>query len=146
MRTRKKFLRLIWLSVVLARASQGEWVLRWTARQMPPAKTLGVTGIVIPSNADGYLLEAARNQGYRVYVEATADSLVAVADRASKEAVAGIILETEPAKRTGVEPALEKVRGAHPKLHVLVLDTRGKQPDMKGWLVFKKEGILQGSR
>jgi hypothetical protein len=145
MRARKKFLRLIWLSVVLARASQGEVLLRWTAREMPAAKTLGVTEIVIPWNADGNLLEAARNEGYRVYVEATADSLVAVADRVSKEAVAGIILEIEPAKRTGVEEMVEKVRGAHPKLRVLVLDSRGKQPDMKGWLVFKKDGILQVS-
>jgi hypothetical protein len=120
-------------------------LVRWTTHEMPSAKTLGVTEIVIPWNADGNLLEAARNEGYRVYVEATADSLGAVADAVSKEVVAGIILEIEPAKRTGVEETLEKVRRAHPRLRVLVLDTRGKQPDMKGWLVFKKDGILQVS-
>jgi hypothetical protein len=145
MRARNKFLRLIWLCAVLARVSQGQVLLRWTTHEMPSAKTLGVTEIVIPSNADGNLLAAARNEGYRVYVEATADSLEAVADRVSKELVAGIILEIEPAKRAGVEQMLEKVRSAHPKLRVLVLDTMGKQPDMKGWLVFKKDGILQVS-
>jgi len=145
MRARKKFLRLIWLCVVLAPASQGEVLVRWTTHEMPSAKTLGVTGMVIPSNADGNLLEAARNEGYRVYVEATADSLATVAEAFSKEVVAGIILEIEPAKRKGLKDTLEKVRSAHPQLRVLVLDTRGKQPDMKGWLVFKKDGILQVS-
>jgi hypothetical protein len=145
MRARKKFLPLIWLCVVLAPASQGGVLLRWTTRGMPSAKTLGVTEMVIPWNADGNLLEAARNEGYRVYVEATADSLVAVADAVSKEVVEGIILEIDPAERQGLEQTLEKVRGAHPKLRVLLLDSRGKQPDMKGWLVFKKDGILQVS-
>lgn len=145
MSTRKKFLRSIWLCVVLAPASQGQVLLRWTTHEMPSAKTLGVTEIVVPSNADGNLLEAARNEGYRVYVEATADSLAAVANAVSKEVVAGIILKIEPAERKGLEETLQKVRSAHPKLQVLVLDTRGKQPDMKGWLVFKKDGILQVS-
>jgi hypothetical protein len=145
MRARKKFLQLVWLCVVLAPASQGEVLVRWTTREMPSAKALGVTEIVIPWNADSNLLEAARKQGYRVYVEATPDSLAAVADAVSKEVVEGIILKIDPAERKGLEGTLQKVRAAHPKPRVLVLDTMGKQPDMKGWLVFKKDGILQVS-
>ena len=146
MRASRKFLRWIWLSAVLAQASPSEVLLRWTTNAIPSAKTLGITGIVIPWNEDGTrLLEALRKQGYRVYVEVTPDSLAAAAEAVSKEGVAGIILEIEPAQRTTAEQALENIREKYPKLPVRALDTRGKQPDMKGWLVFKKDGILQVS-
>jgi hypothetical protein len=113
---------------------------------VPPAKTLGVTAIVIPWNEDGRkLLPLARQQGYRVYVEAGNDSLASAAEAVSKENVAGIILKIEPAERTAAEKTLAKVREMHPKLPIRMVDKRGKQPDMKGWLVFKKDGILQVS-
>lgn len=74
MSVRKKVLPLLWLCAVLAPANQGEVLVRWTTREMPSAKTLGVTAVVIPWNEEGRnLLETARKQGYRVYVEATAD-------------------------------------------------------------------------
>jgi len=147
MRAGRKFLRWIWLGAVLAQASPSEVLMRWTTNAIPSAKTLGITGVVIPwKNEDGArLLEAARKQGYRVYVEVTADSLAGVAEAVSKGSVAGIILEIEPAQRTTAEQTLENIRRKYPKLPVRTLDTRGKQPDMKGWLVFKKDGILQVS-
>ena len=142
----KRFLPLIWLGAALLPAGRGEVLVRWTAKQLPPAHTLGVTELVIPWNEDGKkLLEAARKQGYRAYVEARSDSLLAVAEAVSKESVAGIILDIEPAQRTTAEQALKNIREKYPKLPVRALDTRGKQPDMKGWLVFKKDGILQVS-
>ena len=142
----KRFLRLIWLSVALVPAGRCEVLLRWTTNEVPPAKTLGVTAIVIPWNEAGQkLLPLARKQGYRVYVEAGNDSLAAAAAAVSKESVAGIILKIEPAERTSAEKTLAKVRELYPKLPILMVDTRGKQPDMKGWLVFKKDGILQVS-
>ena len=142
----KRFLWLIWLSAALLPAGSCEVLLRWTTNEVPPAKTLGVSALVIPWNEDGRkLLPLARKQGYRVYVEAGNDSLAAAAEAVSKESVAGIILKIEPAERTNAEKTLEKVRAMHPKLPILMVDTRGKQPDMKGWLVFKKDGILQVS-
>jgi hypothetical protein len=142
----KRLLRLIWLSATLVPASRSEVLLRWTLNQLPPANTLGVTGIVIPWNDDGRkLLPLVRRQGYRVYVEARTDSLPAVAEALSKESVAGLILRIEPAGRPDAERTREKVREMYPKLPVLTVDTRGKQPDMKGWLVFKRDGILQVS-
>ena len=142
----KRFLRLIWLGAALVPASRCEVLVRWTATELPPAHTLGVSELVIPWNEDGEkLLESARKQGYRVYVEARSDSLVAVAEAVSKESVAGLILKIEPAERATVKETLEKVREKYPKLPVLTVDNRGKQPDMKGWLVFKKDGILQVS-
>ena len=142
----KRLLRLIWLWAALAPAGSCEVLLRWTTNEVPPAKTLGVTAIVIPWNEDGRkLLPLAQKQGYRVYVEAGNDSLAAAAEAVSKESVAGIILKIEPAERTSAEKTLEKIRKMYPKLPIRMLDTRGKQPDMKGWLVFKRDGILQVS-
>jgi hypothetical protein len=142
----KRFLWLIWLGAALLPASRGEVLVRWTATELPPARTLGVTELVIPWNEDGKkLLEVARKQGYRVYVEARSDSLLAVAEALSKESIAGLILKIEPAESATAKEALEKVREKYPKLPVLTVDNRGKQPDMKGWLVFKKDGILQVS-
>lgn len=146
MRAREKFLRLIWLYVVLVPASRCEVLIRWTTDAMPPARALGVSSIVIPWNDHGKsLLQVARTQGYRVYVEATPDSLATVAEGVAKESLAGIILTAEPAQRAHLEEALEKLRGNYPQLPVLTADPRGKQPDMKGWIVFKKDGILQVS-
>ena len=142
----KRFLRLISLGAALLPAGRGEVLVRWTATELPPAQTLGVTELVIPWKEDGKkLLEAARKQGYRVYVEARSDSLLAVAEAVSKESVAGLVLKIEPAERATAKETLEKVREKYPKLPVLTVDNRGKQPDMKGWLVFKKDGILQVS-
>ena len=77
----KQFLRLIGLGAALLPAGRSEVLVRWTATELPPAQTLGVTELVIPWNEDGKkLLEAARKQGYRVYVETRGDSLVAVAE------------------------------------------------------------------
>ena len=146
MRARGKFLRLIWLWALFVPASRCEVLVRWTTSAMPPEKTLGVRSIVITWNDSGKsLLQVAGQQGYRVYVEATADSLAAVAEAVSKESVAGIILAVEPAKRASLKDALEKLGKKYPRLPVRIADTRGKQPDMKGWLVFKKDGILQVS-
>ena len=142
----KQFLRLIWLGAALLPAGRSEVLVRWTATELPPAHTLGVAELVIPWNGDGKkLLEAARKQGYRVYVETRSGSLVAVAEAVSKENVAGLILKIQPAERATATETLEKVRERYPKLPVLTVDNRGKQPDMKGWLVFKKDGILQVS-
>jgi hypothetical protein len=142
----KRLLRLIWLSAALLPAGRCEVLLRWTTNEVPPPKTLGVTALVIPWNEDGRkLLPLAQKQGYRVYVEAGNDSLASAAEAVSKESVAGIILKIETAERTNAEKTLEKVRERYPKLPILMVDTRGKQPDMKGWLVFKRDGILQVS-
>jgi len=100
----KRFLWLIWLSASLLPAGSCEVLLRWTTNEVPPAKTLGVTALVIPWNEDGRkLLPLARKQGYRVYVEAGKDSLAAAAEAVSKESIAGIILKIEPAERTSAE-------------------------------------------
>jgi len=129
----KRLLWLIWLWAALLPAGSCEVLLRWTTNEVPPAKKLGVTALVIPWNEDGRkLLPLARKQGYRVYVEAGNDSLVSAAEAVSKESVAGIILKFEPGERTSAHETLAKVRERYPKLPILMVDTRGKQPDMKG--------------
>lgn len=134
------------LLMMLAPPSRGEVLLRWTTGDIPPSKALGVNTVVIPWNADaGKLLQAARKQGYRVFVETTADSLEEIAEAAAKENAAGIVVTIDYAQRAAREPMVQKLRGAYPRLRILTLDARGKEPDMRGWLVFKKDGILQVS-
>jgi len=140
------FLGWFWFVAALAPASRSQVLLRWTIEEMPSAKTLGVSAIVIPWSEEGKkLVPLARKQGYRVYVEAGSNSLAAAAEAVSKEGVAGIILKIEPAGRATADETLHNVRDKYPKLPVLAVSTRAKQPDMKGWLVFKKDGILEVS-
>lgn len=146
MSLRKTVLPLLWLCAVRAPASRGEVLVRWTTREVPSAKTMGVAEIVIPWNEEGKnLLEAAGKQGFRVYVEATAGSLATVAEAVATEGAAGIIVKIGPGESAIAAGTFEKVRKAYPKVRILTVDARGKQPDMKGWLVFKKDGILQVS-
>src|SRR6516164_3193913 len=146
MRPCRRFLPLLCICVALPFSVRGEVRVRWTVGEMPSAETLGMSDIVIPWNADAKsLLETARKQGYRCYVEATPALLPTVAEALRNAAVAGIILRLAPGERAAAEGMLQNVQKTAPKLRILVLDARGKQPDMKGWLVFKRDGILQVS-
>src|SRR6516164_6376146 len=146
MRPCRRFLPLLCICVALPFSVRGEVRVRWTVGEMPSAETLGMSDIVIPWNEDAKsLLETARKQGYRCYVEATPVLLPTVAEALRNAAVAGIILRLAPGERAAAEGMLQNVQKTAPKLRILVLDARGKQPDMKGWLVFKRDGILQVS-
>ena len=107
---------------------------------------LGVNEIVIPWNetATNSIVEA-KKQGYQVYVEVGAAQIADAANAATKAGAAGIVLHGVAAEQSALAEKARELKKAHPKLKVLVPDAHGKQPEMRGWLVFKRDGILQVS-
>jgi len=137
---------LAMVGALAAPASLGKVYVRWTESDLPASKILGVSELVIPwSDAAKSQAEAAKKKGYRVYLEATGEQAPAAAEAGARAGVAGIILQGSASETGGVEESERKLRAAYPKLKVLILDAGGKQPEMRGWLVFKRDGILQVS-
>ncbi len=125
----------------------GKVYLRWTESAVPPAKALGVGDLVIPwSDTALRVADATKKAGYRVYLEVGLEYLATAAEAGAKEEVAGIFLKGSAAEREQLEESATKIRARFPKLKILVVEPGGKQPEMRGWLVFKQDGILQVSR
>ncbi|HXX15552.1 MAG TPA: hypothetical protein VEJ47_11670 [Candidatus Eremiobacteraceae bacterium] len=120
--------------------------IQWTQSSMPAPRVLGVSNLVIPwSDEAQSLLANAKKQGYRVYWEATLAQSQAVAEASANSGVAGLMLQGSTAEETQLEEAASKLRVKYPKLKIMVLSGAGKQPEMRGWLVFQRDGILQVS-
>ena len=146
MRMRRGIGFIALLGAFAAPASVGKVYVRWTQQSVPTPKTLGVNDLVIPWNEEAKsLLEAAKKQGYRVYFEATLEQAQAAAESGAKEGAAGIILKSSASATAQLEVKERSLRSAYPRLKILVLADGGKQPKMRGWLVFKRNGILQVS-
>lgn len=133
------------LFVLLAAPSWGKVILRWTQASIPAAAKLGLGDLVV-SWDDEALIKVARSQGYRVYAELPISKVTAAATMPRND-LAGIILssgltpgDTPPNQ---VDDAIHALQSDYPGLPILFLDTRAKQPQMKGQLVIKKDGILQ---
>jgi len=120
--------------------------LRWTENKLPAASVLGVNELVIPWNeAASALMAEAKKQGFQVYVEMGAAQITDAVNAAVKAGAEGIVLRGEAAEQSALTEKAKELRKAHSKMKVLVLDAHGKQPEMRGWLVFKRDGILQVS-
>src|SRR5262249_20998500 len=65
------------------------------------------------------------------------------AEAASGGGAVGIIIEAS--REVHDQATAESLRARYPKLKILVLSPGGRQPEMRGWLVFNKNGILQVS-
>jgi hypothetical protein len=147
MSTWRRLILLAVVVVVAAPAVMAKIYARWTENELPPAKELGVSDVVIPWSDDAQkLVAAAKKQGYEVYLEATLAQLGAVAAAGANSGAAGVVLKATTAAEEGqlAKPA-RGMRAQYPKLKFLVVSANGKQPDMRGWLVFQKNGILQVS-
>ncbi len=82
------------VGALLAPTSLGKVYVRWTLSGVPPAKVVGVNELVIPwGDAAKSLVEAAKKQGYRVYLEASVEQAAAAAEAGASSGVAGIILQ-----------------------------------------------------
>jgi hypothetical protein len=129
------------LCLLLATPAWGKVLLRWTQDSPPPAKSLGITELVISwsPNASAFV-ETARKQGYRVYVQATPEQIPEIA-KTSK--TGGVIVELSTAQQPQADAILQNLRSTYPNLIFLLLDPNGKQPQMKGTMVVKKDGILE---
>ena len=120
--------------------------VHWTSPALPPSNGLGLTDLVVSWDGGASpLLEAARKQGYRVYVEVSLKQAPSAADHAAKSSMAGIILNVRQSERAEVEGALAGLQLAHPKLRFLVLDPDAKQPAMRGSLIIKRGAVLEVS-
>jgi hypothetical protein len=146
MRIWKEIACTSFLVAVTAPAGAAKVYVRWTQSAVPSATILGVSDLVIPwdDTAKG-LVEAGKKQGYRVFLEVKLEEGPAAAEAASTVGVAGIILKGEASEANQVEERASQLRSAYPMLRILVLDAGGRQPELRGWLVFKKDGILQVS-
>lgn len=146
MKTGKALILIALLAALVAPISAAKVYLRWTQSPLPPAKALGTNELVIPWNESANaLLTEAKKQGYQAYLEVGAAQIGDAVNAAVKANAAGVILRGEAAEHDALAEKAKEVRKAHPKLKVLVMDAHGKQPEMRGWLVFKKDGILQVS-
>ena len=131
------------LCLVLATPGWGKVILRWTQSSIPPAATMGIADLLVSGDAEA-LIKTAHQQGYRVYAEVPVSNVTAPAPAlTSKSDLAGIVLNAGSSQPSQVEAALVALRSAYAELPILVLDTRGKQPQMKGQLVIKRDGVLQ---
>lgn len=145
MRTLRALGVLFLIGIVLAPRAMGTVYVRWTQAKLPPAKILGTNDLVIPwSDQASGIVEAAKKQGYRVYLEATAEQSATAAETGAKLGVAGILLSAA-GQGNQAEESARQLRAKYPRLQILVLSPGGKQPEMRGWLVFNKNGILQVS-
>jgi hypothetical protein len=119
--------------------------LRWSEPTLPLASSLGVNDIAYASNVPPAILETARKHGYRVYVETLPKEAKAAAELCSKTGCTGIILSFSESDHADVEKSAEGLRSAYPKLRFLVLNRDGKQPQMRGSLVIKRNSVLEVS-
>ena len=146
MRIWKEIACTLFLVAVTAPAGTAKVYVRWTQSTAPSATVLGVSDLVIPwDDAAKGLVEAGKKQKYRVFLEVKLEEGPAAAQAASTAGIAGIILKGEASEANQVEERASKLRSAYPKLQILVLSAGGRQPELRGWLVFKKDGILQVS-
>jgi hypothetical protein len=146
MRTLRGLSFLLMVGAMLAPTVVGKVYVRWTQSSVPPAKILGVNGLVIPWSEEAQsLLATAKKRAYRVYLEATLEQLPTVAEAGANSGAAGIVLGGSAAEESQLEESARKMRAKYPKLKILVVSAGGKQPEMRGWLVFQKNGILQVS-
>jgi hypothetical protein len=135
------------LFVLFSLAAWGRVFLAYSNSPLPPANLLGVSDVVFSwmSRVPASLLASARKQGYRVYVEAPLQQATAAAKEGAKAGWTGVILDIPESQRTETQTAVSGLRSAYPKLQFLVLDTTGKQPQMAGSLVIKRDSVLEVS-
>jgi hypothetical protein len=142
----KKLLPVSLLCALLAPTVLGKALVHWTMKAMPAAKRLGVSEIAIPWNADAKaLMDEAREKGYRVYLETVPKQATVAAELATKEGIAGLIMEPAPSEERDAQELLQKLRSAYPKLTIRLLIPNGKRPQMRGQLVYERNGVLQVS-
>jgi hypothetical protein len=145
--TRTMFIRKTVLSLICLLPATPVWskvLVHWTQPSVPPAATMGIRELVISWNAEA-LVRSAHKHGYRVYAEVPVAAAPAMAPATVKNELAGIILNPGDSQQNQIGEAVRKLRSAYPGLPVLVVNAKAKQPQMKGPLVIKRDGVLQVS-
>ena len=131
--------------VMFSSAAWSSVFVRWTQPDLPPARDLGISDLVVSwDRGTSSFVKAAHSQGYRVYAEVTLQQAAAAAESAEQHGLAGLVLDVADSDRAAGESAFQQLRSAHPKVRFLVLN-RGKQPQMRGNLVIKRNSVLEVS-
>jgi hypothetical protein len=135
------------LCILLSPFAWSTVYLQWNEATIPPASSLGVKEIVLSWESDSppALLATARKQGYRVYVETPLKQATSAAKECAEKSCAGIILKVLESESAEAEKSMASLRSAYPKLRVLMLSPRGKQPKMRGSLIIKRDSVLEVS-
>ena len=139
------FMRTRILPVILFLAATPAWsrvLLRWSQPSLPAPATMGISDLVV-SWDDAALIRNAHRQGYRVYGEVPLGKTADIAHSMARSDLTGIILNPGDSQPGQIDQELQQLRSAYPGLPVLVLNPRAKQPQMKGQMVIKREGVLQ---
>ena len=136
--------RSLLLFALLAPICGAQVKLRWTQKELPPAVKVGLNDIVIPwsDGAKASVASAAR-QGYRVYLQVDEQQSAAAARLSRTERIAGLVVKPAGAEKNSTERTLAALHAAYPKLDFRILSPWGKQPQMRGHLIFERNGVLQ---
>jgi hypothetical protein len=136
---------LVWILVLVSTPAWSNIFVQWTGAGFPPAKELGMNDLVLSWN-DRFSSQAkeARKQGYRVYVVAPLDQATA-ATEGGANGVEGVILSVRQSERAELEKLLPRLQADNPKIKFLVLNPDGKQPEMRGSLIIKRNSVLEVS-
>jgi len=136
---------LVWIFVLVSSSAWSNVFVQWTSTALPPAKELGMNDLVLSWN-DGFSSQAkaARKQGYRVYVVVPLNQASAASEAVASRAE-GILLNVRQSDRAGLDKSLSTLRAAHPKLRYIALNPDGKQPQLRGSLVIKRDSVLEVS-
>src|SRR5207237_2069751 len=121
----------------------GKVLVRWTQPVAPPAAALGVNELVLAWNAGfDQLLQNARRQGYKVYVETAVENVAAVINASRKNLIAGIILNFVDSERSHSQTLLHALSSKYPVIALPSLHDNTKQQEMKKQLVIDHIGLL----
>ena len=132
--------------VLFSTAGWSSVFIRWTQSDLPPARDLGVSDLVVSwDGKTSSFVRAADRKGYRVYAEVSLQQTAAAAETASGNGLAGLVVDVADSDRAAVESAIQQLRSAHPKLRFLLLNHQGKRPQMRGSLVIKRDSVLEVS-
>ncbi len=132
--------------VLFSTAGWSSVFVRWTQPDLPPARDLGISDLVVSwDDATSSFVKLAHRQGYRVYAEVQLQWAATAAESAGKNGLAGLVLDVAHSDRAATESAFQRLRSAHPNLRLLVLNHHGKQPQMRGTLVIKRDSALEVS-
>jgi hypothetical protein len=142
----RPFSRSLLLCALLAPVCGAQVKLRWTQRELPPAQKLGVNEVVIPWN-DGAKasVAAATRHGYHVYLQVDELQSAAAAKASKTEPLAGLIVKPADGEKDSTEKSLAVLHATYPRLDFRILSPWGKQPQMRGHLIFERNGVLQAS-
>jgi protein-tyrosine-phosphatase len=137
---------LVFLLLSLSIPGSSEVLVHWSTANLPPAKALEMSDLVISWN-DGVLplLKEAHKQGYRIYVETQLQQAQNVAEQVSRVGAAGITVDVSESEHAALKSALPRLQSAYPKLRFRVLNGEGKLPQMRGSMVIKRDSVLEVS-